>query len=90
MKVCCTCKEEKSLEEFGNNKSARDGKSYMCKPCKSAKAKKYRATDKGVASRRGWREGNRDKVNAQKREKRANTTSSKNVNQTNSKKQHVR
>ena len=72
MKVCCTCKEEKSLEEFGNNKSTRDGKSYMCKPCKAAKAKKYRATDKGRASKRGWRNANRDKVNAQKREKRAN------------------
>jgi len=67
MKVCCTCKEEKSLDEFGNNKSTKDGKAYMCKSCKSDKAKKYRNTETGKASKKAWRDVNRDKINEGKR-----------------------
>lgn len=33
-KVCGTCKVEKTLSEFGSNKSKRDGKQSKCIPCK--------------------------------------------------------
>lgn len=33
MKKCSKCKRDKSLEEFYNNKSAKDGKESWCKPC---------------------------------------------------------
>lgn len=74
MKRCCTCKEEKELDNFGNNKGNRDGKDYMCKSCKSEKAKIYRNSSKGKKSKKEWRTSNKDKVNAQKRVKWANRT----------------
>ena len=33
MKKCSKCKKEKSLSEFHNNKTFKDGKSYCCKKC---------------------------------------------------------
>lgn len=33
MKTCCKCKTEKTLVEFGNNKSRFDGKQSYCKLC---------------------------------------------------------
>ena len=36
MKTCCTCKEEKHLSSFYNNKTKADGKSPECRHCKSA------------------------------------------------------
>ena len=33
MKICSSCKIEKSLGHFNNNKSARDGKQWQCKEC---------------------------------------------------------
>lgn len=67
--MCCTCKEERGLDSFHNNKKAKDGKAYMCKECKSKKAKAYRESDLGKDSKRAWRENNKDLVNAQKRVK---------------------
>lgn len=41
-KVCSTCKKEKSIDEFYNNKKTSDGKSSACKKClnEAVKAKK--------------------------------------------------
>lgn len=36
-KRCSSCKETKSLREFGKNRSTKDGHSYYCKPCTRAK-----------------------------------------------------
>ena len=69
-KRCCTCKEERGLDSFHSNKGTKDGKAYMCKECKSKKAKAYRESDLGKDSKRAWREKNKDLVNAQKRVKR--------------------
>ena len=33
MKRCSRCKEEKNLDEFSRDKSAKDGLQYMCKIC---------------------------------------------------------
>lgn len=32
-KRCTTCKEEKSVEDFGRNRQAPDGLHYYCKTC---------------------------------------------------------
>ena len=52
MKVCCTCKEGKSLDEFGNEKRSKDGKAHRCKMCKSKKSKIYRDANKDKISER--------------------------------------
>lgn len=42
MKICSTCKTEKTLDEFGNNKSREDGKQRYCKLfAKDTNAKYY-------------------------------------------------
>jgi len=33
MKICCTCKESKTVDEFGSLHSTKDGLSKRCKPC---------------------------------------------------------
>lgn len=55
MKKCNHCEEEKPFEEFSKHKGNKDGYAYSCKACKSIKAAKYR-------------EENREKINAKKRE----------------------
>lgn len=40
MKVCKDCQIEKPLSEFHNNKQAKDGKQYYCKPCQLTKVSK--------------------------------------------------
>ena len=40
MKVCNTCKESKSLDEFHKDRNSKDGKVYMCKVCSSKKQRK--------------------------------------------------
>jgi len=41
-KVCGTCKEEHSIDNFPNDKRYPDGKSYRCKPCHSSYNKAYK------------------------------------------------
>lgn len=43
MKTCTVCKEEKSLDEFYNLKSSKDGKGYRCRPCDNAARKDSRS-----------------------------------------------
>jgi len=40
-KICSTCKIEKELSEFGNNKSKLDGKQYYCKECGRESGRKH-------------------------------------------------
>jgi hypothetical protein len=42
MKKCRGCKEEKPLDQFGNNKSQKDGKHWNCKTCAKAAIKASR------------------------------------------------
>lgn len=41
IKRCATCKEEKPVEEFCNDKGRADGKAIRCKACAKAKAAAY-------------------------------------------------
>lgn len=45
MKVCNKCNVEKSLEEFSNLKSSKDGLSYLCKVCNNIKGKEWRVNN---------------------------------------------
>lgn len=40
-KKCSKCKELKSINEFHKNRTRKDGYEYLCKDCKSKRAKKY-------------------------------------------------
>ena len=42
-KTCSMCHEAKSLNDFHNNKAARDGKTSRCKVCASAATRKWYA-----------------------------------------------
>jgi hypothetical protein len=55
MKICTKCKENKNLGEFHKYKATKDGLQYRCKSCDSQSHAKYRQL-------------NRNKVNAQKKE----------------------
>ena len=63
-KVCLgPCGEEKSLEEFGNDKNKKSGKGSRCKPCLAKAAREYRASDPNRSREisRKYRENSRDK-----------------------------
>lgn len=58
-KICVRCKLEKPINNFGNNKNKKDGKSTYCKKCELIRSKEYR-------------ENNRDKVNLSSKKYREN------------------
>jgi len=41
MKYCPKCKQDKKLDDFGNNKSSKDGKQRVCKLCQSIYDNKF-------------------------------------------------
>lgn len=53
LKICSTCKQSKSLDSFGNDKSRPDGKYHCCKPCLTEQRKQFwlNATDEQLSSR---------------------------------------
>lgn len=64
-KVCTGCGEFKSLDEFGNDKKARDGKNFRCKECAKEATKKYQKNNivKEKLRCKKYREDNREKCN---------------------------
>lgn len=58
-KICSTCKEEKSLENYYNSKASIDGKGYRCKACDDIARKAYREKHRGfhlkAQRERNWR-----------------------------------
>jgi len=42
MKICCTCKTEKSLGEFTKDKTTKDGLRSRCRSCRKIEAIEYR------------------------------------------------
>jgi hypothetical protein len=63
MKTCKKCNIIKILEDYGNNKSKKDGKSLYCKDCEKIRAKEYRNKnrDKVNESAKKWRQNNPEK-----------------------------
>jgi hypothetical protein len=70
-KVCSSCLIKKKIEEFGKNKSQRDGLNYYCKKCVCEKSKQN--TSKYKEYQKQWREKNKESVKEyQKKYKRDN------------------
>jgi hypothetical protein len=70
-KVCSSCLIKKKIEEFGKNKSQRDGLHYYCKKCVRDKSKQN--TSKYKEYQKQWRENNKESVKEyQKKYKRDN------------------
>ena len=59
LKRCCTCKQEKELKEFHNDKGSPFGKAYSCKECANERSKKhhYRRIKEDPNYQRSKREG---------------------------------
>jgi len=51
-KTCTKCNVEKKVNEFGNNKSSKDGLSHSCKDCCNKKSKEWYKNNKEYASKR--------------------------------------
>lgn len=79
-KFCRKCQTEKPIEEFWNNKSAKDGKTWSCIPCSKASTKAWydRESSKAKirATGRAWRFANPERVKENKRNFRENNPDS--------------
>ncbi len=60
MKVCCICKESKSLDEFYKNKSQKDGLCGSCKICDKQSTKKWVKTnpERHIENTKKWIKNN--------------------------------
>lgn len=60
MKKCCSCHQEKPLDQFSNESRQRDGKKLACKSCDYEYQKKWRAKRPGYTtmSSKKWRDNN--------------------------------
>ena len=46
MKVCNTCDETKTLDQFDSDRHSKDGLRYLCNGCRNEKARKWRSENK--------------------------------------------
>jgi hypothetical protein len=63
LKTCKRCFSEKNLEEFGNNKKQKDGKSIYCKKCENHRAEVFRKKNRELVNNasKKWRKNNSEK-----------------------------
>lgn len=54
MKTCRICLKELPLSSFSKSRDMKDGLSPICKECKSEKARIYRESPKGKATKQAW------------------------------------
>lgn len=66
MKICCTCKENKNLNDFCKNKNNKDGLDRRCRDCHSKCHFKFR--EKRIKKSKDYNLKNREKLLAKKRE----------------------
>lgn len=71
-KCCLKCKQTKSIDEFGNDKTNKDGKTRWCSPCmRESNRKSYQKNKtKHRARAKVWWELNREQFCSDKRKKR--------------------
>lgn len=76
MKICCNCKIEKSLDEFGGIKVKRN----RCKECYKILDKKYREQnrEKRLVYNRQWKKDNAEKAKSQRKTWRENNREKRN------------
>lgn len=62
-KICCHCKEAKTLDCFNNDKGKPDGKALTCKECRSKQRKELRSINpqKYDEAAKKWRMNNKDR-----------------------------
>ena len=68
MKICYKCKQLLPLENFGKNKSKKDGLQCECKTCKSLLRKEYYNNNKKLEMKKNkeWVKLNPDKAKTNK------------------------
>jgi hypothetical protein len=69
-KICSKCKELKTIDEFGKDKSRKGGYSYLCKICLIKKSKLYKENnqEKVLSSYSRYRENNKEKMKLSRNE----------------------
>lgn len=60
MKQCCTCKINKEISAFGNNKSTKDLLDAMCKDCR--KIRNFTNKEKNAIIRKKYYDSNKDNI----------------------------
>jgi hypothetical protein len=72
MKRCPTCKQDKELTDFFNNKSKKDGLSVQCKSCHVTERRERRRRDPEKARLEGdkWRKANPERVKEMRKDSR--------------------
>lgn len=70
-KTCVRCREEKSLDDFHRQQSAKDGHTSACKPCNRERASEWRRRhpERARAHVEAWCERNPDRARAHRRNK---------------------
>jgi hypothetical protein len=63
-KICATCKQEKSLSEFGNEIKRIDGKNIYCKQCFKVYKVRWlsKNKEKANAATKAWQENNKERA----------------------------
>lgn len=61
-KKCSTCKRERSLLDFANNRTNKDGKSYQCRDCHTEQNRKWRQKNPGAKREEDKRKVAKDKL----------------------------
>jgi hypothetical protein len=61
MKVCCHCKIEKPFNDFGKNKSTKDGYQKQCKSCRRLTQIKYRNESSGKLISKRYQQSDKGK-----------------------------
>lgn len=83
-KFCSNCKKDKSLDDFGNDKSTKSGKSHYCKSCRvkistrGPKSEKRRLS--GIKAQVKWDKKNKDKHKVYDKKRRLNRKSTNYIN----------
>ncbi len=64
MKVCNTCEESKSLDEFYKDKASKDGKMFRCKICNKQSANKWNKNnpERHIENTNKWQSNNSERI----------------------------
>lgn len=71
MKLCRTCSRQLPETEFTKNSRSPDGLEWKCRGCKRIEIQKYINSEKGMATRKAYRDAHKNDHKEYKRKKRA-------------------
>ena len=74
LKICCTCKQEKPIDEFGKDRTSKTGYSAKCSKCMNDYVKAKHKQDPSIHRKRVkiWRKNNKEQHNANHKRRRDN------------------